>query len=374
MSATEFIDRALADSGEYAVYGKHLGDKMRADVQYGPDPVKPPRPLYSVYAMNPNRARIAEIDRELDELQAQLASYDMEDEIGQYKFLYDNDPSVLTNYQNQKRTEQMNAKMRNATEAATKASNLQSAWKQNGIDLEVAKYDVLAAQQAYDEIKGTSDSEGIKRTETELERAKARYNRVSHENKMLKSQMMQSLGVLEDDEAELEDEAGKILANINEGKGNNENTPNVPNVNNDVANAEAIQKLDGELTRLDNTIVVDNIPINKKEKIQKIQEWNKMLSEAKSKINNSNLSTVQKNERLDKITVLENKVRTFAKPANKGGQSEIVVKDKEYYQKILDGLTRSGLEEKGLKWLKDARDAGATHKYLNNAIERLGGK
>lgn len=360
MSFTENLDRLLTDSGSYAVYGKHLGDKMRAGVQYGPDPVKPPRPLYSVYETNPNRARIAEIDKELDKLTAQLSSFDLEDEIGKYMFLYENDPSVFTNYRQNKRTAQMNAEMRKATEDANKASNLRAAWKQNGIDLEVAKYDLLVAQHALNEANAAADSEAVTRSETELDRAKARYNRLSAENKTLKDQMIQSLGVSIGDEAELKDVAQQVL---------DENS----HKNRHVA-AEAMQKLDGELDRLDKTIVVDNIPIQKNDKINKINEWKKSIEDAKTKITESNLSTKEKNDRLSKIIELEKKVRDFAKPANKGGQGEVTVKDKAYYQKILDGLTRSSLEEKGLKWLEAARDAGATHKYLKNAIERLGGQ
>lgn len=355
MSMTENLDRLLTDSGEYAVYGKALGDKMRAGVQYGPDPVKPSRPLYGVRDLDPNRARIEEINREIGELEAQLASYDMDEEIGSYRFLYENDPSYLSNYRQRKSTEQMNAEMRKATEEANKASTLQSAWKQNAIDLEVAKYDLLVAQHALDEANGLGDSEAVNRADTELNRAKAKYNRVSNENKTLKAQMMNLLGVTEDDGTELEDEATKLLDSLGQ---NHSGGNGKPEGNKNVAEAETIEILNGELARLEMSITTDNIPISKTDKQNKITEWNNQLSELKTKFENSNLSIKQKQDRKSKILELEKKVRDYAKPGSKGGQNEIVVKDKAYYEKLTAGKNPVQLSKLGYSVLMAAKKAG----------------
>lgn len=354
MSATSFIDNAIADAGEYAVYGKALGDKMRAGVQYGPDPR---RSLYGEMVANPNKARIAEIDRELAELRAKLDSDDVEEAMGRYKFLYDADPSTLTNYHQQKRTEKMNAEMRKATEAATRESNLQTAWKQNGIDLEVARYDLAAAQNAYNEAKGAGNTDAMKRAMTDVKRAQAKYDRVSRENETLRDKMMTSLGVSLGVE------------------GND--TPEVNDVDekyaNDIAEAEAIKKLDGSLELLDKQIVVDNVNVDKKTKAANVKQWLADIAKAKSDVSESNLSTEQQNARLSKLADMERKVRDYAKSKSKGGQG--TTPTTEDYQKTLDGLTTKGqLVAKGYRWLTAAKNAGATHKYLDAAIGTAAGE
>jgi len=349
MSATNFIDNILEDTGDYAVYGKALGDKMRAGVQYGPDPR---RPLYGEMTENPNKARIAEIDRELAELRAKLKSDDVEEAMGRYKFLYDNDPSVLANYRQQKRTEKMNADMRNATEAATRDSNLQTAWKQHAIDLEVARYDLAAAHNAYDEAKGSGNTDAMKRAITDIKRAQAKYDRVSRETETLRGKMMTSLGISLGDKQQLDD--GMLEAN-----GVDYDT--------ELADAEAIKKLDGSLDLLDKQILVDNVNVDKKTKIANVNKWLADIEKAKADVNSSNLSTDAKNARMSKLSDMEAKVRAYAKPKPKGGQGTTMTKAD--YQKVLDGLmTKSQLISKGYKWLKAAKDAGATHQLLDAAI------
>lgn len=338
MSATSFIDNAIADAGEYAVYGKALGDKMRAGVQYGPDPR---RPLYGEMVENPNKARIAEIDRELAELRAKLDSDDIEEAMGRYKFLYDNDPSVLTNYRQQKRTEKMNADMRKATEAASKESGLQTAWKQNGIDLEVAKYDLAAAQNAYNEAKGNSDVSAMNRAITDIKRAQAKYDRIVHENDTLRGKMMNSLGISLGDEQKLDE----TIPNANG-----------PDYAKELADAEAIKKLDGTLELLDKDIVVDNVNVDKATKIANVNKWLADIEKAKKDVDASSLSTEQKNARKAKLADMEAKVRSYAKPKPKGGQGTKLTKDD--YEKAIAGKNDIELAKLGYAYLSAAKSAG----------------
>lgn len=338
MSATSFIDKAIADAGEYAVYGKALGDKMRDGVQYGPDPR---RPLYGEMVGNPNSARIAEIDKELAELRSKLDSDDIEEAMGRYKFLFDNDPSVLTNYRNQKRTEKMNADMRKATEAATRESNLQTAWKQNGIDLEVAKYDLAAAKNSYDEAKGAGNTDAMKRAMTDIKRAQAKYDRIVRENDTLRDKMMNSLGISLGDEQKLDDD--------------------IPNANGadyakELADAEAIKKLDGNLELLDKDIVVDNVNVDKATKIANVNKWLADIEKAKKDVDASSLSTEQKNARKAKLADMEAKVRSYAKPKPKGGQGTKTTK--EDYEKAIAGKNDIELAKLGYAYLSAAKAAG----------------
>lgn len=341
MSATSFIDKAIADAGEYAVYGKALGDKMRAGVQYGPEPR---RPLYGEMVENPNSARIAEIDRELSELRSKLDSDDVEEAMGRYKFLYDNDPSVLTNYRQQKRTEKMNADMRKATEAASKESSLQTAWKQNGIDLEVAKYDLAAAKNSYNEAKGAGNTDAMKRAMTDIKRAQAKYDRIVRENDTLRGKMMMnSLGISLGDEQKLDDDIPNA---------------NGPDYAKELADAEAIKKLDGNLDLLDKDIVVDNVNVDKATKIANVNKWLSDIEKAKKDVDASSLSTEQKNARMAKLADMEAKVRSYAKPKPKGGQGTKMTK--EDYQKAIAGKNDIELAKLGYAYLSAAKAAGVT--------------
>ena len=288
--------------------------------------------------------RIAQIKKRLAEIAEEKKKYNVEEEIGKYKFLYDNDPSVLTNYRQQKRTEKMNADMRKATEAATRESNLQTAWKQNGIDLEVAKYDLAAAENAYNEAQGNSDVSAMNRAMTDIKRAKAKFDRVSRENDILRDKMMKTLGVAQGDEQKLESD-GK---DVDYGH----------DFNKDIADAEAIKTLDGKLELLDKDIVVDNISVDKNTKLANVQKWLANIEQAKKDVDESPLSTEQKNARKTKLADLEAKVRAYAKPKGKGGQGTKMTKDD--YEKAIAGKNDLELAKLGYAYLKAAKDAGVT--------------
>lgn len=287
--------------------------------------------------------RIAQIRKRLAEIADEKKKYDVEDAMGRYKFLYDNDPSVLTNYRNQKRTEKMNSEMRKATEDATRESNLQTAWKQNGIDLEVAKYDLAAAQNAYNEAKGNSDVSAMNRAITDIKRAQAKYDRIVRENDTLRGKMMTSLGISLGDNKQLDDDMQKT---------------NGLDYAKEIADAEAIKKLDGTLDLLDKDIVVDNVNVDKATKIANVKKWLADIENAKKDVDASSLSTDQKNERKTKLADMEAKVRTYAKPKSKGGQSTKLTK--EDYQKTIAGKNDLELAKLGYAYLSAAKAAGVT--------------
>ena len=302
--------------------------------------------------------RIAQIKKRLAEIAEEKKKYNVEEEIGKYKFLYDNDPSVLMNYKQNLRNNEINKGIRKSSEDATKASNLQAAWKQNGIDLEVARYDLASAKNAYNEAKGANNTDAMNRAAIDIERAQAKYNRIAKENETLRGQMMTALGIDLGDEKELQTVA---------------ENPAGTNFAKDIADAEAIKKLDGNLDRLDKAIVVDNVNVDKKTKAENVKNWLADIEQAKKDIEASSLSTEQKEARTTKLADMEAKVRSYAKPSPKGGQGTKMTR--EDYQKALDGLVTKGqLVAKGYKWLTAAKNAGATHKYLDAAIGVAAGK
>ena len=299
--------------------------------------------------------RIAQIKKRLAEIAEEKKKYNVEEEIGKYKFLYDNDPSVLMNYKQNMRNNEMNREIRKSSEDATKASNLQSAWKQNGIDLEVARYDLAAAKNAYNEAKGAGNSDAMKRAAIDVERAQAKYNRIAKENETLRGQMMSALGIDLGDEKELQTVV---------------ETPAGTSLDTDIADAEAIKKLDGELSLLDKEIVVDNVNVDKKTKIANVKKWKEDIEKARKAINESKLSTEQKNERMSRLADMEKKVNDYAKPRPKGGQGTSMTK--EDYEKAIAGKNDLELAKLGYNFLLAAKNAGVpvSERALNLAKSR----
>lgn len=139
--------------------------------------------------------RIAEIQRRLDEIKREKAKYDMEGKMGEYKFLYDADPSAYMSYkQNMRSNEQTNA-IRKASEDATKASQAQTAWRQLLIDEETAKYDAQAAQNKVNEAKQSGNAQAYSEAMTELSRINAKINRLNRDKDEYRNRFAEMLGV-----------------------------------------------------------------------------------------------------------------------------------------------------------------------------------
>lgn len=139
--------------------------------------------------------RIAEIQRRLDEIKREKEKYDMEGKMGEYKFLYDADPSTYMSYkQNLRSNEQTNA-IRKASEDATKASQAQTAWRQLLIDEETAKYDAQAAQNRVNEAKQSGNAQAYSEAMTELSRINAKINRLNRDKDEYRNRFAEMLGV-----------------------------------------------------------------------------------------------------------------------------------------------------------------------------------
>lgn len=276
------------------------------------------------------------------------------DAIGRYKFEIEGDPSVLIANENAKRTEAMNENIKQATEQATKSSELQNAMKQNAIDLEGAMYEVRGAELAYNEAKANQDVAAMERADLLRKQTQAIYNRLAKEKELLRLKLMNDLGIAtEPTETSVESDN---------------------NIDADIEAAKRINELVGSLNLLEKEIGTDNIAISKSDKKAKANEWLAKLADAKKVIEESNLSTENKNNWIVKIAEMEKKVKDFAKPENKGGQSVVkksVVKDKAYYQDKLNGKNFYQLKDFGLKFLEEAKNKGATHDKLDAVINKL---
>lgn len=162
--------------------------------------------------------RIAEIQRRLDEIKREKAKYDMEGKMGEYKFLYDADPSTYTTYkQNLRSNEQTNA-IRKASEDATKASQAQTAWRQLLIDEETAKYDAQAAQNRVNEAKQSGNAQAYSEAMTELSRINAKINRLNRDKDEYRNRFAEMLGVSREEMGEQQSADWNKESDANYGK------------------------------------------------------------------------------------------------------------------------------------------------------------
>ena len=146
--------------------------------------------------------RIAEIQRRLDEIKREKEKYDVEEKMGEYKFLYDADPSTYTTYkQNLRSNEQTNA-IRKASEDATKASQAQTAWRQLLIDEEQAKYDAMAAQNKVNEARQSGNAQAYSDAMTELSRTNAKIKRLNLDKDEYRNRFAEMLGLSKEDMGE----------------------------------------------------------------------------------------------------------------------------------------------------------------------------
>jgi hypothetical protein len=185
---------------EYNV-AEELGE-TKLDPNYGRDPRAKSGfdPMDSFVApqmdnLYDKSTRIAEIQRRLDEIKREKEKYDVEEKMGEYKFLYDADPSTYTTYkQNLRSNEQTNA-IRKASEDATKASQAQTAWRQLLIDEETAKYDAQAAQNKVNEAKQSGNAQAYSEAMTELSRINAKIKRLNRDKDEYRKRFAEMLGV-----------------------------------------------------------------------------------------------------------------------------------------------------------------------------------
>lgn len=279
-------------------------------------------------------ARIAEIEKRLAEIAEEKKKYSLEEDMGKYKFLYEGDPSTLTSYKQNMRNAAQTEKIRKATEDATKASNLQSQWKQNGIDMELANYDLASAQNEYKTAQGNNDAAAMQNALLKMKQANAKKNRLSRENEILRSKLFKDINV-----GETKDETD--YSSYEQG----------------IAGTDDISKLQRAVSATNKSITVDNVSIPKQKKAQFVAEKTKELDEQEAAIKNSPLSEDNKTKLLAIVEESRQALKNYNKSVVKGGQPTKPTKT-DYDKKILlNGQlrNRTALVALGEKYLKAAK-------------------
>lgn len=300
-------------------------------------------------ARDARSARIAELENELAEIRKQRASLDTEAEMTKYKFQYDADPSAYTTLMQNRRTAEQTEKIRKATEDATKLSNLQSQWKQNGIDMEVNKFDLASAQNEFNTAKGNNDKTAMETALLRIKQAQAKENRLKRENDILRTKLFKDLNV-----------------------GDVKDTTDYSAYDNAIAGADDVTKLLGDVAATKKSITVDNVRIPKTQKTQFVTDMTKKLDYLESEIKSSPLSVAQKEKQLAEITESRKALNDYGKSVDNGGQPTEPTKE-DYAKKILlNGSLRNqtALVALGEKTLKAAKEFFPEYaEQLDAAIE-----
>ena len=298
--------------------------------------------------------RIRELDAEIAKYKQELASYDTESEMGKYKFVWEGDPSTYTTVQQNKRNAEETRKIREASEAATKASNAQTAWKQLALNTEEEKYKLASAQNRANEAMATGNRSAYIEAMTDVKRSEAALTRFQREQAEYRKKFADMLGVALEDDSKAQD-----VAYNGEGDKN-------------IAGIDSYEALKANLAKGKDNLRSRPKNMRGKEKSKIIKEANNNLASFRQTAEGLTFLNPQTRSELDKmITEYEDAIPKFSK-----GQD--TVRDKAFYQNYLESnptLTATQLSTKfSLKELKDMRDKyGLSHVNLGDAIRIAGG-
>lgn len=355
-----YMDSIMENVGPYSVYGKDLGDKMRKDVEYGTNPwdrtgMAVTEAVGLGKDFEKRSAQIEMLNKQIAELEKQIKDYDMEEEMGKYKFLYDADPSTYTSYQQNKRSAAQTEAIRKANEDATKASNAQTAWRQLLIDEETEKYKKIDAEDKAKKALADGNMDEYKEAMKQVKRSEATLARYDRDKKQYRNKFNKMLGISEGEQEQTDETEEQTDETGAPGIYDEEKDPNIVTLK---KYNKMINGIDQEITNLRKRVT----SMTDKDKKAIIDNANKVLEDYRNS-DVSFLNDAQKKAWTTKIAEFEDAIPTFKK-------SQPTNMTKEKYQTELDKLiTKSQLVAKGYKWLKAAQQAGATHAYLQSAID-----
>lgn len=300
-------------------------------------------------------ARLREIDEKIAKYKQELASYDTESEMGKYKFVWEGDPSTYTTVQQNKRNADETRKIREASEAATKASNAQTAWKQLALNTEDEKYKLASAQNRANEALATGNRSAYIEAMNDVKRSEAALTRFQREQAEYRKKFADMLGVALEDDTKAQDVAY-----------NAEGDDNVKGI-------DAYEVLKTELDKgKKNLLRIRPKKMSDPQKQNIINEAKNNLAKHKKTAEGLKFLNPQTKAELETmITEYEDAIPKFKK-----GQG--TVRDKAFYQNYLESnptLTANQLTLKfSLKELEDMRDKyGLSHANLDKAIRIAGG-
>ena len=304
-----------------------------------------------------NQGRIEEISRRLDEIAKEKKAIDTEKAMAEYKYLYDADPSAYMGLMHNRKTAEQTEQIRKGSEEATRQSNLQSAYKANNDGLLAARYSLADAENAYRQAVASGNPEAAEAAKVKLDRERAMYSKYARENEVLRNKVMQAFGIAQEAPAAAQ-EGASGAENASQG---------------DIAHQEAMKGLKafqdalGAIKVLAGRIKVDNMPKDRNLKAKQVKEWGDEIARLQQVVNGANVGTQQKSDAIAALDQLSEQVRSFSKPASKGGQA--VKQTKADYERAVAGKTAGQISLKGSRWLKAAKASGANIPGIDQRIK-----
>ena len=285
--------------------------------------------------------RIRELDEEIAKYKQELASYDTESEMGKYKFVWEGDPSTYTTVQQNKRNAEETRKIREASEAATKASNAQTAWKQLALNTEEEKYKLASAQNRANEAMATGNRSAYIEAMTDVKRSEAALTRFQREQAEYRKKFADMLGVALEDDTKAQDVAYKAEGDEN------------------VKGIDAYEQLKANLDKGKKIVLrTRDTKMKPKEKEDIIKDAKKNLPGYKKTAEGLNFLNPQTRSELDKmLTEYEDAIPKFSK-----GQGTVMT------QEAFGKKTYAQLVAMGLKQLRQYQAQGFTNPKLEQAL------
>lgn len=284
--------------------------------------------------------RIRELDEEIAKYKQELASYDTESEMGKYKFVWEGDPSTYTTVQQNKRNSEETRKIREASEAATKASNAQTAWKQLALNTEDEKYKLASAQNRVNEALATGNRSAYIDAMTDVKRSEAALTRFQREQAEYRKKFADMLGVALEDDSKAQD-----VAYSTEGDEN-------------VKGIDSYEKLKSALSTGKDNLRSRPKNMSGKEKSKIIKDANNNLANFRQTASGLTFLNPQTKSELDKmITEYEDAIPKFSK-----GQGTVMT------QEAFGKKTYAQLVAMGLKQLRQYQAQGFTNPKLEQAL------
>lgn len=288
-----------------------------------------------------DEARLREIDAEIAKYKQELDSYDTESEMGKYKFVWEGDPSTYTTVQQNKRNAEETRKIREASEAATKASNAQTAWKQLALNMEDEKYKLASAQNRANEARATGNRSAYVEAMTDVKRSEAALTRFQREQAEYRKKFANMLGVALEDDTKAQDVAYK------------------PEDDENVKGIDAYEQLKANLDNSTKSLLrIRPNKMSKQEKAKIIKDAKNNLANFRQTASGLTFLNPQTRSELDKmLTENEDAIPKF-------GKSQGTVMTQEEFGK----KTYAQLVAMGLKTLRQYQAKGFTNPKLEQAL------
>ena len=294
-------------------------------------------------ARSDRSARIAELERELAEIRKQKAQFSEEGEMGEYKFLYDADPSAYMNYRQNMRNLEQTERIAKRNEETTKQANIKTMLDNLSLKREEAYWGNKGYVNKFKYAKQANDPQAMEEALLGMQRTQGLLNKYDRDIQQLQPEIAKMVG-LKDYGKEVEDKT------------------DYSEQERDIEGAKTLSLLKRDFERTAPSIKVDNVPISKEQKAENIAKWKSDIDNWREQVTNSAFGEERKTDLLKQLDEMAANVEQYGKPSNKGGQSTIPT------QAEVSALNNQQLLDKGYEWLTYIQRLGLTHPYLAKAI------